>query len=115
MSEVIQLTEEQSQAVAAQQGRPVEVIDPVRRRSYVLIAAEAYQRVRDMLEAEDRPAQPAASVPPPNTSAAPMLAEIRPMRQRLKDLVTPPEVAEEARRYCKQLGISGRRNREDVE
>jgi hypothetical protein len=115
MNEVIQLTEEQRQAVAAHQGRPVEVVDPVTRRSYMLIAAETYQRVRDVLEAEDTPAQTAGSAPSPSAPAAPPLAEGRPMRQRLRDLATTPEVAEEIRRYCKHLGLSRKKSREWVE
>ncbi len=50
MSGSIQLTEEQRQAVEAQQGRPIQLVDPVTNRVYVLVAAEAYDRVGDLLE-----------------------------------------------------------------
>lgn len=46
----LQLTEQQRQAIEAQRGRPVEVVDPVTSRVYVLVAAEMYERVRDVME-----------------------------------------------------------------
>jgi hypothetical protein len=50
----IHLTEQQRQAIEAGQGRPVEVIDPVTSRVYVLLAAEAYDRLRAVREGATR-------------------------------------------------------------
>jgi len=62
----LQLTEQQRQAVEAQQGRSVEVIDPVTNRVYVLIAAATYERVRALVEQreERRRSETAPGVPP---------------------------------------------------
>jgi hypothetical protein len=46
----IELTGEQSQTVSAQQGKPIDVVDPATKRRYVLIAGEQYERVRALLE-----------------------------------------------------------------
>jgi len=46
----LELNEQQRRVVEEQAGRPVEVIDPNTRRTYVLIAQEQYDRVRSMLE-----------------------------------------------------------------
>lgn len=61
----LHLTEQQRQAIEAQQGRPVEVVDPHTRQTYVLIAREQYERVRALLEqtAEQEPSKPSA-IPP---------------------------------------------------
>jgi hypothetical protein len=110
MSMAIHLTDQQRQAIEAQQGRPVEVVDPVTKRTYLLIAAETYERFRDVLESK----QSAGLLETPAAAASegPQgAAEPSPMRQPLKDLVTPPEVAEEARRYCKKLGLSRKKYR----
>ncbi len=55
MNMAIHLTDEQRQAIEAQQTRRVEVIDPATKRVYVLIAAEAYERVRGLLEPSPAP------------------------------------------------------------
>jgi hypothetical protein len=44
------LTEEQSQAVAAHPNEPVRVTDPATNREYVLLSADLYERVRELLE-----------------------------------------------------------------
>jgi hypothetical protein len=44
----IHLTQQQREALAARQGQAVEVIDPVTNRVYVLVAAETYERMRDV-------------------------------------------------------------------
>ncbi len=65
MTVAIHLTELQRQAIEAQQSRPVEVIDPATNQVYVLVAVEAYERMRALLE---RPpgaaAAPPAEIPP---------------------------------------------------
>jgi hypothetical protein len=64
---VIELNEQQRRVVEEQAGRPVEVIDPDTRRTYVLIAQEQYDRVRSMLESEPVSAAPtelSRAVPP---------------------------------------------------
>jgi hypothetical protein len=45
----IELTEEQQRVVQEQAGKPVEVLDPVTQRTYVLVESEQYERVRSLL------------------------------------------------------------------
>jgi hypothetical protein len=106
---IIELTDEQRQALQAEQGKWVEVVDPATRQRYVLVAREQYERVRPLLEGPllsppARPAQAAGSVP-----------EAKPLRQRVRDLPLPPEVAAEAKRHCKRLGLWGAKERRRVE
>jgi len=91
----IELTNEQRRMVEEQGGRPVEVIDPDTKRTYVLVAQEQYERVRTLLE----PATPPSSAP-----ASPATQENDVKRFRLNDLPTPPEIAEEVERCCKEYG-----------
>ncbi|HET6573049.1 MAG TPA: hypothetical protein VFG68_05565 [Fimbriiglobus sp.] len=44
------LTDEQSRAVAAQPGEPLRLIDPVTNRAYVLLRADLYDKVRELLQ-----------------------------------------------------------------
>lgn len=62
----IELTDAQRQALQAEQGKPVDVVDPATRRHYVLLAREQYERVRALLEPAGAPEPPeaAAEVPP---------------------------------------------------
>jgi len=46
----IHLTEEQRRLVEAEQGRPVDVLDPSTNRTYVLIARDQFERVRELLD-----------------------------------------------------------------
>jgi hypothetical protein len=101
----MRLTEEQHQLVEAAQGRPVDVVDPLTNRAYVLLPAELYQPVP---AAPQGPAVP-ADAPPAGGAGG------EPMRIKLRELPMPPEVAEEARRYCKKLGLWRRRYIQDVE
>ena len=39
----------------------------------------------------------------------------KPLRQRIRDLPTPPEVAEAAKAYCKRLGFWGKKARLEME
>ncbi len=89
------LTEEQHHVVEAAHGRPVEVVDPRTQRRYVLVPAELYHRTE--------PALPAGEMP--RSGLPPEVARGEPLRIKLRELPMPPELAEEARRYCKQLGI----------
>ena len=50
----IELTDAQRQALQAEQGKPVDVVDPATRRHYVLLAREQYERVRTLLEPAGR-------------------------------------------------------------
>lgn len=59
----IHLTEEQRQALAAEQSRPVEVVDPATNCVYVLLAAEAYERLRAQGAAAETPGA-AFGIPP---------------------------------------------------
>jgi hypothetical protein len=45
----LELTDEQSQVVAAGPG-PYRVVDPQTKRAYVLLSAEAYEQMRDLLD-----------------------------------------------------------------
>jgi hypothetical protein len=46
----IELTETQRQALQAESGKPVDVVDPTTQRRFVLLAQEQYERVRLLLE-----------------------------------------------------------------
>ena len=54
----IELTDAQRQALQAEQGKPVDVVDPATRRRYVLLAHEQYERVRALLEPAGEPEPP---------------------------------------------------------
>jgi hypothetical protein len=89
----MRLTEEQARELRQSAG-PVEVTDPTGDRVYVLLPVEVYGRVRELVES-------AGPAPPP----AEAKAEVKPLRQRLRDLPVPAEVAERARERCRELGI----------
>jgi hypothetical protein len=103
----IELSDRQAQEVM--QGRPVEVIDPESDRAFVVVTRELYERVRPLLEGgpERAPPSPSPAVPSPG--------EGQPPRVRLRDLPAPPEVVEEAARWCKKYGWQGKKNRQEVE
>ena len=46
------LSDEQRQAIEEHQGEPVYVVDTVKQTQYVLIPAEAYQRMRALFESD---------------------------------------------------------------
>jgi hypothetical protein len=106
----IELTDAQRQALQGVQAWPVVVVDPTTNKSYVLLAREQYERVRSLLEGGA--GQPPPAEPPPIPSGTP---ERRPLRQRIRDLPLPPEVAVEAERYCKRLGLWRKSSRLEVE
>jgi hypothetical protein len=58
----LELTDQQAQVVT--QGRPVEVIDPMSNRAFVLVSRELYESIRSLLGTEDRMASPCESVVP---------------------------------------------------
>ncbi len=62
----IELTDAQRQALQAEQGKPVDVVDPATRRRYVLLAWEQYERVRPLLDQAEapEPEDPTAGIPP---------------------------------------------------
>lgn len=97
----MQLTEEQHRLIEAAGGQPIDVVDPQSNRAYILVPAELYQRVRV--------AFPEVAMPPARE------ARKEPHLGKLRDLPLPPDVAEEARRYCKQLGLWGRKYIQEVE
>jgi hypothetical protein len=49
---IIDLTDEQRQALHAEPGQPVHVIDPATRQRYVLLTQDQYERVQPLLEQE---------------------------------------------------------------
>ncbi len=105
----MRLTEEQHQLVEAAHGRPVDVRDPQTNRAYVLLPVELYQRVRDLVEKNGPPQRtgpaPASSEPP----QGPSMAEVQPLRVVVRQLPTPPEVAEIVRKRTKEMGWGWRR------
>ncbi len=62
----IELTDAQRQALQAEQGKPVDVVDPATRRRYVLLERELYERVLPLLEQAGgpEPQDPTAGIPP---------------------------------------------------
>ncbi len=57
----IELTDEQRRALAAEQGKPLTVIDPATQQRYVLLAREQYERVRSLFEQGGGQEMPAAA------------------------------------------------------
>lgn len=47
---MIELTEQQRQALAEQGGKPLEVVDPATRETYVLVRKEAFETMRQWLK-----------------------------------------------------------------
>jgi hypothetical protein len=93
----IELTPEQTQAVQDHPEGPIAVVDPTSQREYVLMSREQY----DQLQGSPLIKHPAGRTPP--------------VPQRLADLPTPPEVAEEARRQYAQRRWWDRRSLNDFE
>jgi len=94
----VELSEQERQALAETPNQAIEVIDPVSGRIYILLNLETYENYsgnKRLCRTIEEPAEP----------STPASDEGRPLRQRLRDLPVPPEVAEEARRYCKKLGL----------
>jgi hypothetical protein len=84
---------------------PLELLDPASRRTYVLLSREQYDALLRAVpsQAATPGATPQSSISPP---AAPSVqGPLKPMRQWLKDLPTPPEVVERATKRRKQLGL----------
>jgi hypothetical protein len=105
----IELTDTQRQVLQRERGNPVQVVDPASQERYVLLAWEHYERVRSLLEAVPHSAAPAAA-PRPSLPAG-----VGAPRQRIRDLPLPPEVAAQAKHYCKQLGWRGAASLRQVE
>jgi hypothetical protein len=103
----IELTDVQRQALHAERGKPVDVVDPATQQRYVLLAREQYERVRSLLEGGPSQA-PTAGVTPGGAPAS----AAQPRRIRLRDLPTPPEVVDETERWCRRYGW-GRRGVEE--
>ncbi len=101
MSE-IELTEQQRQAIQAARGAPVAVVDLVTGQRYVLVTQGQSERTRSTTDGHSERSAPAATDAPSAPAAEPV------QRYRLRDLPTPAEVAEEAKRWCKLRGGSRR-------
>ena len=106
----IELTDEQQKALQAEQGTRINVVNPATQQRYVLLAWEQYERVRPVLDRGPEPSRQPEPTParilPPDGQA---------LRIRLRDLPTPPEITEEANRYCKELGMGGRKDIQQAE
>jgi hypothetical protein len=61
---MLELTEQQRQAIQEQPGEPVEVIDPNTRCAYILVAREQYERMRSLVETEREPTDGVTEVAP---------------------------------------------------
>jgi hypothetical protein len=103
----MQLTEEQHLQVEAAQSKPVDVVDPHTNNTYVLLAAELYQHVRDLVELTLRTSL--------RTTSTPANLEGKPLWVVLRGLPTPPEVAQAVQRRCRQLGLWRRKYVQEVE
>ena len=99
----ILLTEEQRRALQAQPGQPVGFLDPTTQKRFVLLPWEQYERVRALVENGPPQAAPAVAV------------DVKPLRQPIRDLPLPPQVGDEAMRYCKRLGVRRAKERHEVE
>jgi hypothetical protein len=95
----IHITDDHRQALHADNGKPLEVVDPFTQRRYVLLPREQYEHMRSHLPPPLQPASPPTPAPTP---------EAKPLRQRIRDLPLPPEVAAVAKRWCKELGYWGK-------
>ncbi len=93
----MQLTEEQHQVIEAARGKPVDVVDPRTNCTYVLLPTELWQRMRNHVDITEEPEQNSACEAP----KFPLPAEGQPMRVKLRELPTPPEVAEEVKKNCR--------------
>src|SRR6266536_1790813 len=102
----LELTDQQEQAV--KQGHAVEVVDPTTTRTFILVAAEVFAKLRPTLSHTQELAQSGSG---PSAPASNM----QPLRQLVRDLALPPEVAAEAKRYCKRLGLWGAKSRREME
>ena len=51
----IELTDQQQKLIREREGGPVEVVDPQTQRSYVLIAREQYEKVRELIPSPTGP------------------------------------------------------------
>jgi hypothetical protein len=60
----IELTDAQRQALQAESGKPVDVVDPTTQRRFVLLAQEQYERVRLLLEHSPEEAMAGCEVAP---------------------------------------------------
>jgi hypothetical protein len=62
-TKTIPLNAQQCEALKAHPGQPLEMLNPITNQTYVLLAAEQYQRVRPLLEVSP-PAAPIPAIPP---------------------------------------------------
>jgi hypothetical protein len=53
---MLELTEQQQQALANKQDEPLQLIDPRTKQTYVLLPTELFERVKNILENEDETA-----------------------------------------------------------
>ncbi len=93
---MIALTAEQ--LLAAAQGEPVRVVDPSTQAAFVVVRAEVFERLAGAMK------PPASAAPQP-----------QPLRQLVRDLPLPPEVAAEAVRYGKRIGCWRAKHRRQLE
>lgn len=87
----IELTDVQRQALQAEHGRPVDVVDPGTQQRYVLIAREQFERVRSLLE----------ELPPSTAECSPRIAPpmLRSMRAYWRELPGLLKCKSKARRW----------------
>src|SRR5437588_8812639 len=100
----MRLTEEQHRLVEAAEGRPIDVFDPRTDRNYVLLPAELYQRVQNLVEKNGPPQRTAPAPASSESPQAPSVSEVKPLRVVVRQLPTPTEVAEMVARRKKEMG-----------
>jgi hypothetical protein len=96
---MIELSEAQQRALQAEQGRPVEVVDPATQQRYVLLTRQQYERI----VLEGGPGQ-APSTP----LSSPEMSPGEGVRVRLRDLPTPPDVLAEVEHWWRKYGHRGK-------
>ncbi len=103
----IELTTEQQRALS--EGRPVETVDPADNRRVVVLSADVYARmVRVPTTTPEEPQSP----DPSSTRSSP---EQQPVRIRVRDLPTPPEVQQRLDQKCRRLGLGRGKYRQMAE
>ncbi len=107
------LTPEQHVAVEAAQGQPVEVVDPHTKRTYVLLASEIFQRIRGFVGGKQL--EEAKQGPAAKSGVAEEMTNQTPLRVKVRDLPMPPEVKEEVKNRCRQLGFWRRKYVQQIE
>jgi hypothetical protein len=107
----LQLNDPTGLALKEIDSQPVQVIDPVSHRPYILLNWDLFERVRHILEEQESPSEPAVVQPLVREPAS----EGRPLRQYVRDLPMPPDLAAFARQWCRHRFWFSRKARQAEE